>query len=199
MKTYIIKYLTNDEEDRVQYPVSSNGHGGSYTFTTRESDAQRFYRNIIPVSRTLATRIFNDAYCFFGHYIDIDALDETKRSIHWYQGYEIIEVDEEPIDTFEIRAALCKLYGRDSNYVVEDNFELNHDQEWYQQNANIKIYQLANEDLNNYYQWVKQNFKAKKEVPRIDDVRSKVDYYLKKLKAKYNGRRRSIGLFGAHL
>lgn len=204
MKKYIIKYLTDTGKSR--YPKSTNGSGGSYTFISDPKKSDRFYgagvHDINYLGRIIATRIFNDAYIILEHYIDLDSIDKKRRLRYWYQGYEIVEIDEEPNWYFELWYALRRFYKIDEfSTIVPLGFKLNEaNTEKYKDLKYIRVHDLELDDLNRFYKWTKKRNKpCKKDVSILDQLKEKVEYYLNKLKEKYSSRQRSIGPLGAHL
>lgn len=194
MKKYLIQYHT--VENKMVYPTSVGDRGKSYMLTENVQDAQKFYGNLKYLPKTIATRIFNDVYCVFEHFIDIDALPEKQREIYWCQKWNVIEIDEEPKWYFEIQYALEKFYGLSDMNIVSDAFCFDRSE---YQDKDVRIFQLHLKDLENYYQWVKQNYKPKtKDISKIEKLTNKVNENIEKLKTKYAKGRR-IGTWGAKL
>jgi hypothetical protein len=100
MKKYTIKYI-NIKHDDFWYPVSSDGYGGSYYFTTNLDKAYKCSCQkgcAKHIGRSFAIRIFHDLYCPKGGCGEfIPSLPE-----HMGDTWEIIELEEGP-DSFELQ------------------------------------------------------------------------------------------------
>ena len=111
MKKYTIKYI-NVKHDDIRYPVSCDGFGGSYYFTSNPDMAYKRScqkRDAMYLGRQFATRIFHDLYCFGSNGDFLPGMPERLGDT-----WDIIEIEEEPDD---LEAKCLHMYCLNKSYL----------------------------------------------------------------------------------
>ena len=113
MKKYTIKYI-NVKHDDIRYPVSSNGFGGSYCFTSNPNKAYKRAcqkRGAMHLGKQFAIRIFHDLYCFGSDRNFLPIMPERLGDT-----WDLIEVEEVPND---IETKCLHMYCLDKSYLAQ--------------------------------------------------------------------------------